>query len=214
MKTTTLASLISIGLLMTSQAVASPSEEIITQYNLAAQGDEAKVEYVYQQLEQQIAQDGADPLSLVYLGSTKTLMGRDAFMPWNKMKYTEQGLATISKGLDLLNTQAIPLDQQALRQGLPESLLAKAIAGSTFTSLPDMFNHFERGYDIFLDLLSDPSFKQQNYDAISWVYIYAIQAALKAEDKPQAQVWVADMQVRNPNHSMTVQAEAMLKSAA
>lgn len=214
MKATILTHLAAICLLMTTTALAAPSEAVIADYNLAAEGDEDKVEQVHQELEAQISEQGADPLSLVYLGSTQTLMGRDAFMPWNKMKYTEQGLATISKGLDLLHTHATPIEQQAYRQGLPEYLLARSIAGATFTSLPDMFNHFERGYDIFLDLLADETFKQQHYDAISWVYIYAIQAALRAEDKPQAAQWVAEMQARHPEHPITVQAEALLKSAA
>lgn len=214
MKTNTLASLFAVSLLTVTQALAAPSEAIIAQYNMAAEGDEDKVELVYQQLDEQIKSDGADPLSLVYLGSTQTLMGRDAFMPWNKMKYTEQGLATISKGLDLLNSQPTPLESQQIRQGLPESLLAKSIAGATFTSLPDMFNHFDRGYDIFLELLSDESFSAQHYDAISWVYIYAIQAALRAEDKPQAQKWLAEMQAHNANHPMTIQAQAIVDKAA
>jgi len=214
MNSVKLASFLGMSLLIAANVIAAPSEELIAQYNLAAEGDEDKVEQVYQQLEQQISQQGADPLSLVYLGSTQTLMGRDAFMPWNKMKYTEQGLATISKGLDLLNAQATPIEQQDFRQGLPESILARSIAGSTFTSLPDMFNHFERGYDIFLDLLADNSFNAQHYDAISWVYIYAIQAALRAEDKPQAKKWVAEMQARSPNHPMTLQAKAIVDSAA
>lgn len=214
MKVAKLASLLSMGLVFASQVIASPSEELIAQYNQAAQGDEDKVELVHQQLKQHIAHQGADPLSLVYLGSTQTLMGRDAWMPWNKMKYTEQGLTIIGKGLDLLHTQDTPIDQQEYRQGLPETLLAKSIAATTFTSLPDMFNHFERGYDLFLDLLADDDFKQQHYDAISWVYIYAIQAALRAEDKPQAEHWVAEMQARNPNHPMTAQAQALLNTAA
>lgn len=214
MKTVKLASLFVVGLLVVSPAFASPSEAIIAQYNLAAEGDEEKVELVQQQLEQQIAQNGADPLSLVYLGSTQTLMGRDAFMPWNKMKYTEQGLATISKGLDLLASQDTPIEQQQIRQGLPESLLAKSIAGATFTSLPDMFNHFERGYDLYIDLLADESFKQQNYDAVSWVYLYAIRAALRAQDKPQAKLWVSDMQARDPQHPLTIQAQALVDKAA
>lgn len=214
MKTVKLASLVLCSLITALPVLASPTEAVIAQYNLAAEGDEDKVELVHQQLEQQIAQQGADPLSLVYLGSTQTLMGRDAFMPWNKMKYTEQGLATISKGLDLLASQQTPLEQQDIRQGLPESLLARSIAGATFTSLPDMFNHFERGYDLYLDLLADDSFSQQHYDAISWVYIYAIRAALRAEDKPQAQQWLAEMQARAPQHPVTIQAQALIDSAA
>lgn len=214
MKTVKLASLVLCSLITALPVLASPTEAVIAQYNLAAEGDEDKVEFVHQQLEQQISQHGADPLSLVYLGSTQTLMGRDAYMPWNKMKYTEQGLATISEGLDLLATQSTPLEQQEIRQGLPVSLLTRAIAGATFTSLPDMFNHFERGYDLYLELLADQSFSQQHYDAISWVYIYAIRAALRAEDKPQAQQWLKEMQARAPQHPVTIQAQALIDSAA
>ena len=88
-------------LLVSAQAVAAPSDKLIEQYNQAAQGDEEKVESVYEQLQGQIEKQGGDALTLVYLGSTQTLMGRDAFLPWNKMKYVEQGLGTIAKGLDL-----------------------------------------------------------------------------------------------------------------
>ncbi|MGD8231410.1 hypothetical protein [Vibrio sp. TRT 1302] len=214
MKTVTFASFILCSLLTAFPSFATPTEAVIAEYNLAAEGDEDKVERVHQQLEQQIAEHGADPLSLVYLGSTQTLMGRDAYMPWNKMKYTEQGLATISKGLDLLASQSTPIEQQEIRQGLPESLLARSIAGATFTSLPDMFNHFERGYDLYIDLLADESFKQQDYDAISWVYLYAIRAALRAEDKHQAQQWISDMQAKAPQHPLTLQAQALVDSAA
>lgn len=206
-----------IGLLIAAlasfNALAVPSDALISQYNQAADGDENAVEAVYQQLEDQLESQGADALTLVYLGSTETLKGRDAFMPWNKMKYTEQGLATIAKGLDLLNNQPVPLEQQQRRQGLPESLLAKSIAAATFTSLPDMFNHFERGYDLYLDLLADKAFQQQHYDATSWVYLYAIKAAIRAEDISQAKRWLEAMEANNQQHPLTLQAQAMIKSS-
>lgn len=212
MKKFTIAVLVST--IFTVNAWAAPSDALIAQYNQAAEGNEDAVEVVYQTLEQAIAKEGADPLSLVYLGSTETMKGRDAFMPWNKMKYTEQGLATIAKGLDLLQSNSTPIQEQQIRQGLPESILAQAIAASTFTSLPDMFNHFERGYDLFLDLLADKQFQQQNYEAISWVYLYAIQAALRAEDPQQAQEWLKQMQQKNSQHPLTLQAQAMIEKAA
>lgn len=200
--------------LISVNAFAAPSEEVIAQYNQAADGDENAVEVVFETLQRAIENQGADPLSLVYLGSTETLKGRDAFMPWNKMKYTEQGLATISKGLDLLQSETVPLQEQAIRQGLPESLLAQAIAAATFTSLPDMFNHFERGYDIYLDLLADEQFQQQHYDATSWIYLYAIRAALRAEQPEQAQLWLKVMEQKNSQHPLTLQAQAIIKKAA
>ncbi|MGY3572733.1 hypothetical protein [Vibrio paucivorans] len=214
MKVFKLATLISLTVLASTQVQAVPSEATISQYNLAAEGDEDKVEVVYEQLQQQVAEQGADALSLVYLGSTQTLMGRDAFMPWTKMKHTEQGLATISKALALMADSNIPLQEQLIRQGLPETLLAKAIAATTFTSLPDMFNHFERGYDLYLELLSDDTFTAQDYDAISWIYVYAIKASLRAEDSSQAKAWLKDMQARNSQHPMTLQAQALIDKAA
>ncbi|NVD08936.1 hypothetical protein FCU94_18980 [Vibrio sp. JPW-9-11-11] len=214
MKKKWLTSLICISAMTSGSLYAAPSEALIAEYNLAAQGDEEKVTLVYEQLTTQINTHGSDALSLVYLGSTQTLMGRDAWMPWNKMKYTEQGLATISKGLDLIVSQSLPLEQQVIRQGLPESLLARSIAASTFTSLPDMFNHFERGYDLFLDLLAEPSFNQQPIEATSWVYLYAVNAAVKAGDHEQGAEWVAQLQRLHPEHTVVAQAQAILQSAA
>ncbi len=91
---------------------ANPTPNIISEYNEAVVGDGAKVEFAYQSLVQLIEQQGAKPLSLVYLGSTQTLQGREAFLPWKKMKYTEQGLATIDKGLSMLDTLPLDVDQQ------------------------------------------------------------------------------------------------------
>ena len=211
-KYTAIVLLVSSQALIASLAIAAPSEEVIAQYNLAAEGDEDKVDVVYEQLNQHMTSQGADALSLVYLGSTQTLKGRDAFMPWNKMKYTEQGLATISKGLTLLGAE--PMSEQEYRQGLPESVLAKAIAASTFTSLPDMFNHFERGYDLYLELFNDDVFLQQSYDATAWIYIYAIKASLRAGDQNQANQWLSQMQSQNRHHPMTLQAEALIDQSA
>ncbi|MGC9401170.1 hypothetical protein [Vibrio genomosp. F10] len=211
-KLSAIALLIGSHSIFATNAMAAPSEALISEYNMAAEGDEDKVEIVYEQLNQQIQSQGADALSMVYLGSTQTLMGRDAFMPWNKMKYTEQGLSTISKGLALLDS--LPVDAQEYRQGLPEALLAKAIAASTFTSLPDMFNHFDRGYDLYLELMGDDDFAHQNYEATSWIYIYAIKASLRAGDVNQATEWLSDMQKQNAEHPMTLQAEALVNKAA
>ena len=103
-------------------------------------------------------------------------MGRDAFLPWNKMKFVEKGLATIDKSLHLLSDFETPIHEQERIQGLPESYLTRAMAAVTYSSLPDMFNHFERGYDLFIALLAEDNFRQQHFAATSWVYRYAIEA--------------------------------------
>lgn len=194
----------------TTTAWANPPAALISSYNQAAQGDEDKVEDVYQQLTSLIKQQGATPLTLVYLGSTETLQGRDAFLPWNKMKYVEKGLATIDKGLVLLRSELTPLDQQSRVQGIPEGYLTRAVAAVTYSSLPDMFNHFERGYDLYLALLTEPQFEQQPFAATAWIYRYAIQASLRAEDITQAQNWLALMENKDPKNLETITAQALV----
>jgi len=201
--------LVSTLLLVPAFAQANAIEDIIGLYNQAAAGDEAKVETVYQQLENLIELEGQKPLTMVYLGGTETLKGRDAWMPWNKMKYVEQGLAKIDKGLDLLNANPVPFEEQPIVSGIHESHLTQAISASTFTLLPDMFNYFERGYDIYLSLLAQPEFTKEPFAATAWVYALAIQAAIRAEDLSQAKSWLSVMERHDANHPQTLKAIAL-----
>ncbi|MFG0607500.1 hypothetical protein ACF8CX_17575 [Vibrio mimicus] len=193
------------------QVLALPSEALIQRYNQAAQGDEKLVEPLYADLEKLAEQEGAMPLTLVYLGSTRTLMGRDAFLPWKKMRYSEEGLATIEKGLSLLSDDAA--NSQERRNGLPTQMLAIAVAAATYTAMPDMFNHFERGYDLYLNLLADPQFQAQPFAATAWIYRLAIVAALRAKDQAQAKQWLESMQQADANHPDTQQAQALVNQA-
>lgn len=84
------------------------------------------------------------------------------------------------------------------------------MAATTFTSLPDMFNHFERGYELYLSLFDEPSFSQQPFAATSWIYRYAIEAALRAEDVQQAKTWLAQMEQLGDSNLETQTAKALL----
>ena len=192
---------------------ANPTPEALSMYNQAAQGDEEMVEAAHDALKLILDKEGATPLTLVYLGSTETLQGRDAFLPWNKMKYVEKGLATIDKSLTLLNSIEQPVAEQARVQGLPEAYLTRAMAATTYTSLPDMFNHFDRGYDLYLDLLSEDEFSHQNFAATAWIYRYAITASIRAEDFAQAQSWLAVMEEKDSSNIETMTAKALVSQA-
>lgn len=192
---------------------ANPNNETLSIYNQAAQGDEDLVEVAYEQLNATLEKEGATPLTLVYLGSTETLMGRDAFLPWNKMKFVEKGLATIDKSLHLLSDFETPIHEQERIQGLPEAYLTRAMAAVTYSSLPDMFNHFERGYDLFIALLAEDNFRAQHFAATSWVYRYAIEAAIRAEDMNQAKTWLAEMETQDGSNIETMTAKALVEKA-
>ncbi|CAG19072.1 hypothetical protein [Photobacterium profundum] len=200
----------SVVVTTTNPALANPTPEALALYNQAVSGDGSKVDEAYKQLSDNLNQQGATPLNLVYLGSTQALQGRDAFLPWNKMKFTEKGLATIDKALNLLGNLNTPLEQQDIVQGLPEAYLTRAMAAVTYSKLPDLFNHFERGYDLFLDLLSEPQFEQQHFAATAWIYHYAIQASLRANDLEQAKQWLQIMESKDPQHADTIAAKALI----
>ncbi|PWI32492.1 hypothetical protein DI392_15695 [Vibrio albus] len=202
--------LFSITLMTALPVNANPTPEMIQLYYQAADGDESKTEAAYDTLTALIEQEGARPLTLVYQGSAETLLGRDAWMPWNKMKYVEQGLAKIEKGLNLISTDSLPLPEQERVLGLPEYQLSRAMAATTYTQLPDMFNHFDPGYDLYLQLLEEPEFLQQPFAASAWVYRYAIEAAVKAEDRQQAQKWLTLMEEKQRNNPETVAARQFI----
>ena len=67
--------LIGLASIAPTMALANPSSDVLDIYNQAAQGNEELVEVAYERLNDTLQQDGATPLTLVYLGSTETLMG-------------------------------------------------------------------------------------------------------------------------------------------
>ena len=86
------------------------------------------------------------------------------------------------------------------------------MAAVTYTSLPDMFNHFERGYDLYLNLLNDPAFEKQPFATSAWIYHTGIAAAIKADDQPQAQSWLAMMEKQDANNAQTQAAKNLIEN--
>lgn len=203
-------STLSVANNQTAQKVPAP---LIEQYQLAAGGDTTLVEPVYKQFELLLEQHPNEPLVWVYFGSARTLKGRDTWLPWRKLSHTEQGLDDIQRGIGKLADQPLQLAQQQRVQGLPEYHLATALAATTFTSVPDFFNRFERGYDLFLQLLDDEEFLKQDFAASAWVYERAIMAALRNEDMSQTKLWLAIMQERQADHPTTQSAIVLVQKS-
>lgn len=72
------------------------------------------------------------PLLAAYAGAALALRGRDALMPWNKMKYAEQGADAIEKAL----AQLTPAHDEALFAGTPESIETRLVAATALSGLP------------------------------------------------------------------------------
>ncbi|MGY5450489.1 hypothetical protein ACVFI8_06025 [Agarivorans sp. MS3-6] len=203
MKKLTLASLI---LICSYSAQATVDEQLLDRYFTAAQGDYSELNQVYKDLQHANQQQPSDPWALFYLGASETLKGDDAWLPWSKLSYTEDGLARMDKALSMIDDSHW---QQQYRY-LPKAIYMQATAAVTFTSVPTFFNYQERGMELFDQVLSDSRFLQSPAQATSWVYRYAIEAALNAEQTALAEQWFAQLKQASVNDQYSQMAAQLM----
>ena len=84
------------------------------------------------------------------------MKGRDALMPWDKLKYAEKGANAIEKAL----TQLTPAHDEALINGSPESLVVRLVAVNTLLALPEFMNRKAGGKRALEQGLASPLFAQ------------------------------------------------------
>ena len=141
MKTTAL--VISALLAIGSAAAQSPAPrdaafiDASKTFMQARDGQDGRIEPAIDAFESLAKAEPAQPLYAAYLGSAISLKAREAWMPWSKMKYAEQGLDHIDRALATLK----PDHDRQLMRGVPVALETRLVAANTFIKLPDGFCH-------------------------------------------------------------------------
>ena len=124
-----------------------------------------------------------DPVALMLMGGSQTLRGRDAWMPWNKLSHTEDGLDNMERAQNLLQTEHDDL----WFEGLPVSIMVPAITGITYVQVPSMFSRFEQGLQLLESVMAHPRRKQAQPEAMTSIYRYTVEAALEVDDRALAE---------------------------
>lgn len=93
------------------------------------------------------------PVPFAYGGAVVARRARTTMLPWRKIGFAEDGMASIDKGLALL-TPAHETDRLA---GTPVALLVKFTAANTFLAVPAFFNRGARGRKLLDDVLAHPA---------------------------------------------------------
>jgi hypothetical protein len=75
-----------------------------------------------------------ETLIKMYIGATKCLMARDAWMPWTKLKYVSQGMDTMDAALERLESEVA---QSLATEG--DLFRAYVERGMVYARLPDRF---------------------------------------------------------------------------
>lgn len=113
------------------------------------------------------------PLYAAYEGAALSLKGRDALMPWDKMKFAEKGANMIEKALQMIG----PEHDEALFNGSPESIEIRLVAANTLLALPDFMNRRSAGKRAVEAALASPAFERANKQVKAGLYAAAARVA-------------------------------------
>ncbi len=97
---------------------------------------------------EQLQQDQDNGLALTYIGALTALRGKHAFLPQNKLKWTNKGLDIMDKGIETS----------------PENIEALFIHSSTCYYLPFFFHRADQAQENFKKILQLMPDHRQDYD--------------------------------------------------
>jgi hypothetical protein len=126
--------------------------------------------------------DRVNPVYMAYLGSTWVIKGRDAWAPWNKLRYVDKGLALLDKSVSLLG----PEHDRLVIEGLPASVRVKSVAGIAYAGLPGMFQRFDQGRDLLRAVAASPLLESAEGRRTAYIHYFAGNAARRDEDMADA----------------------------
>ncbi|QTD44022.1 hypothetical protein [Ottowia testudinis] len=150
------------------------------------------------------AQEPGNPVLTVYQGAATAMQARDTWLPWQKMRHAEDGLALIDKALALLNaTHNAPV-----QRGTPGVLEVKLTAANTFLAVPGFMNRRERGQKLLADVLASPLLATAPLPFQAAAWLLAAEQALKDEQPAEARRYLT--QVAQSNAPQASQARARL----
>jgi len=106
------------------------------QFQAASGGDASARDAAIDAFEKLSASQPGNPVYLAYQGAGIAMRGRDAMMPWDKMKYAEQGADMVQKAVTLL----APEHDSLMVDGAPASVLTRMVAANTLLALPEFMH--------------------------------------------------------------------------
>ncbi len=140
----------------TQEAAPAGFAQARSQFMAGTAGDATARDAAREQFKALAASYPGHPLLAAYAGAAVALQGRDASMPWEKMKYSEAGANAIEKAL----AQLTPAHDEALFEGAPESVVTRLVAASTLLALPDFMNRRAGGKRALDAALTSPVLAQ------------------------------------------------------
>lgn len=125
----------------------------LAHFDRARLGDNDQIEAAIKGFQNAPRDPQWQPVYSAYLGSAHALKAKAAWLPWKKMKLTDQGLDHIDQALAALH----PEHDRVLVRGTPLSLETRLVAAATFVAVPDgLFHRRAAGKALLADMRRNP----------------------------------------------------------
>jgi hypothetical protein len=166
-------------------AEAGAVAEALARFQQASDGQSSAIDDAAERFTRLSAALPADPVLRAYAGAATAMRATTTWLPWQKLRHAEDGLAQIDKALAQLSPAH---DAPALR-GVPASLETRFVAASTFLALPGFFNRAERGRKLLDQVLASPQLHTAPLPFRSAVWLRAGDLAAQDHQAAQARQW-------------------------
>lgn len=207
-KTCVTAELLFTTLLYTMSVSAEQVPQTVYQsYMAAVDGDTSSTKKTFKALSELHDNEPDNVLINAMLGSTETLLARDAWVPWKKLKYAEIGLSRMDRSLK--NADNGSLDN-LIFEGLPTKLWINTTVGCTFIEMPEMFDRLETGYQLLVDSIQSAAGQKQDVKSLAAMYLCAGKAAEKKGDMADAVIYLDKLLKAAPDAEEATEAALLL----
>jgi len=190
-----------VSLFATSSVTANANpvpEQVLVMYELAVTGDKSATKTAFEELSQLRETAPRNTLVNAMLGSVETMLARDAWIPWKKLQYAEQGLNRMDKAIQAVD-QADTND--LIFDGIPANIWIKTTVGCTFIEMPQMFDRLASGYELLASTIDSAQTKDQSVAAVAPLFLCAGRAAKQSGDSEAAKKYLNELVSEAPKSS-------------
>ncbi len=150
------------------------------QFVAGSAGDASARDAAIEAFEKLNGSQPGNPVFLAYQGAAIAMRGRDAAMPWDKMKFAEKGADMVEKAVSLLG----PEHDTVLLNGAPASIETRLVAANTLLNLPEFMHRRAGAKRALQEALDSPALAQA--PASLRASAFATAARVAAEEKRSA----------------------------
>lgn len=162
--------------------------------------DEKQIELNAEKFKQQLQQNPGQALLMLYSGAATSKLAMTTILPWKKLSFAEDGLATIDKALHLFASQ---------KHDVAAEIEAKFVAANTFLAVPEFMNRKQRGQQLLEELANHQALNSVEPNLAASILLKAAQQATSTKNFTLARHYLN--QILNTQNALQPQAQAMLK---